>query len=179
MRKKTVTAAVISLWVLSLAWLLFLVWLSSQNGTATAHTSMRLTKFIVRLFGLPAGRLYRVDHLLRTLAHYVGFFLLGGLFAFTARATWPTRKHRVAFTAAGCCLVAVLDEMKKGFIAGRHPSWPEAGLNVAGVLCGAAAALGILWAVKKYQTTRRHAAPAPDGVSGVARGRKNGEGQPI
>ena len=41
-------------------------------------------------------------------------------------------------------VLAVLDEVKKLFITGRHLSWPEAGLNAVGIVCGVLFSLWIL-----------------------------------
>jgi len=144
----------ILLWVLSLGWLAFLVLMSSQDGAETFSTSMRLARFVTRLFGIPAARLSQVNQFLRTLAHFAGFFILGGVVHISTRATWPNRGHRAVMVVVLCSVTAVLDEVKKVFITGRHLSWPEAGLNVLGVICGVAISMGILWFVV-YRKTRR------------------------
>lgn len=126
----------ILLWGLSLGWLAFLVWMSSQDGAETFSTSMRLARLVIRLFGIPAAHLAQVNQLLRTLAHFGGFFVLGAVVYITSRVTWPNRRHRAVLIVVLCSVIAVLDEVKKVFISGRHLSWPEAGLNVLGVICG-------------------------------------------
>jgi VanZ family protein len=110
--------------------------MSSQNGTQTAQTSLPLSRFVIWLLGLPGTALKPVDRHLRTLAHFAGFFVLGGAAYVSARVTWPGRRRRVAWIIALCGAAAVLDEVKKIFITGRHLSWPEAGLNLLGLLCG-------------------------------------------
>lgn len=144
----------ILLWVLSLGWLAFLVWMSSQDGAETFSTSMRLARFVIRLFGVPTARLSQVNQFLRTLAHFVGFFILGGVVHISTRVTWPNRRHRAVMVVVLCSVIAVLDEVKKVFITGRHLSWPEAGLNVLGIICGVVISLWILW-FAAYRKTRR------------------------
>jgi VanZ family protein len=142
------------LWILSISWLAFLVWMSSQNGPATTNTSMRLARFVVQLFGISATKLLRINQLFRTLAHFVGFFILGGVVHVSARMTWSNQRHRAVLIVVLCSVIAVLDEVKKVFISGRHLSWLEAGLNVLGVICGVAISLGILWLMARRKTRR-------------------------
>lgn len=144
----------ITVWLLSFIWLVFLVWMSSQDGEATANTSMRLANFIVRLFGIPVTKASEVDQLLRTLAHFIGFFILGCLVHISARLTWPDQRHGAILIVALCSAIAVLDEVKKVFITGRHLSWSEAGLNIVGVFCGVILSLGIQWFTARRKTRR-------------------------
>ena len=124
------------LWLFCLTWLAVLVWLSSQDGAATAETSIRIAKFLMRLWQIPAARLADVDSLLRTLAHFAGFLVLGCAAFVTVRLTWPKQRHSALWVIALCSPIAVLDEVKKIFIPGRHLSWAEAGLNILGVAVG-------------------------------------------
>ena len=135
----------ILLWVISLSWLVFLVWMSSQDGPDTLSTSMGLAHFVVWLFGISTAHLSYVNQLLRTLAHFAGFFILGSVVHFSVKLSWPNQRRSTVVVIALCSVIAVLDEMKKIFINGRHLSWLEAGINVLGVICGVAISLGILW----------------------------------
>jgi len=110
--------------------------MSSQIGPATAKTSMRLTTLIIRLLDISTTKKVLIDHLLRTLAHFIGFFILGVLSNSTARITFPNQKQKLILIFGICSLIALLDEIKKIYIVGRHLSWAEAGLNLLGVLCG-------------------------------------------
>lgn len=137
----------IFLWMFSLGWLTLLVCMSSQDGPTTLSTSMVLARFAMRLFGIAAAKLSQVNQMLRTLAHFIGFLILGGAVYLSVRVTWPCQRHLTVAAVVLCSVVAVLDELKKVFINGRHLSWAEAGLNVLGVICGVALSLGIrrLW----------------------------------
>jgi len=55
---------------------------------------------------------------------------------------------------AVCGAIAVLDEVKKLLIVGRHLSWPEAGLNVLGVCAGVAIAAGLCRLVRRKRARR-------------------------
>lgn len=125
------------LWIVFALWLLLMVWLSSEDGQATARTSRWLAATVLRVFGLPQSQLNPVDRTLRMLFHFAGFFVLSGLLYTASRPTLSSGRLLLALVVGSCSIVAVLDEVKKVFISGRHLSWPEAGLNILGVCCGA------------------------------------------
>lgn len=123
------------LWCLCIAWFILLVVLSSQDGAATARTSMIATDLIVNILNLPSSAISLVDWLLRFIAHFVCFFVLGITAALATKNTWHNRKAMIVLSAV-LVLVAVLDEVKKLMVIGRHLDWPEVGLNVASLLLG-------------------------------------------
>ena len=108
---------------------------------ATVHAGA--APAVVRLLGLPSAKLTQVDTLLRTLAHFGGFFVLGALAYSAARLTWPGVGRIGLYVFLACGAMAMLDEVKKVFIPGRHLSWSEAGLNALGALCGVLVVWGI------------------------------------
>ena len=132
------------LWILCCSWLVFLLWMSSEDGVSTAYTSHQLSQLILKLFHLPQNQLSQVDQTIRTLAHFVGFFVMGGLSYIASKATWAESKCLVIKVITAGAVLAVLDEVKKLFITGRHLSWPEAGLNAVGIVCGVLFSLWIL-----------------------------------
>jgi VanZ family protein len=145
--------------MLCIGWLLLLFWLSSQDGQSTAQTSMGFTTFVAWLFSISPSMLSRLDHLLRSAAHFAGFFILSGLAYMAARVTWPGRTHAASAVLAICIGFAVLDEVVKILIPGRHLSWPEVGLNVLGIFCGALLSRGILWLAVRWKTQRDSTLP--------------------
>lgn len=96
---------------------------------------------MLHLFQLPAQRLAQTDRALRTLAHLLGFFVLGGLLYAALIPIWAGVGERFSKALVIGATFAVLDEIKKIAIAGRHLSWLEAGLNVLGAVCGTLVAL--------------------------------------
>ena len=132
------------LWILCCSWLVFLLWLSSEDGVSTAYTSRQLSQLILQLLHLSKKQLSQVDQVIRTLAHFVGFFFMGGLSYIASKATWAESKCLVIKVITAGAVLAVLDEVKKLFITGRHLSWPEAGLNAVGIVCGVLFSLWIL-----------------------------------
>ena len=142
------------LWILCCSWLVFLLWLSSEDGVSTAYTSRQLSQLILKLFHLPQNQLSQVDQVIRTLAHFVGFFVMGGLSYTASKATWEESKCLIFKVITAGAVLAVLDEVKKLFITGRHLSWPEAGLNAVGIVCGVLFLCGIRWLIARVKTKR-------------------------
>ena len=105
----------------------------------------------MQLFGTSTATLSRVNQLLRIMAHFVGFLILGGVVSITAQMTWPNQRYNAVMVVVLCSVIAVLDEVKKIFISGRHLSWPEAGLNVLGIICGVSLSLVILWLAERRE----------------------------
>lgn len=147
--------AKIILWILCFLWLVVLFWLSSEDGASTAQTSRFLSQWIVWLLQLPSKQLTQVDAKLRILAHFVGFFILGNLAATASKVTWKESKGLVLKVVAVGMMLAVLDEVKKLFITGRHLSWPEAGLNALGVVCGVLLSIWFLWRIDTVKKRTR------------------------
>lgn len=124
--------------VLSILWLVLAVFLSLQNGSGTGELSRSLTRWLVDLlscFGLNLD--FTTFHVfLRIAAHFIVFFVLGMLFAWSLNAWGATRIWHVLLTLAVVTAIAVLVEVGKLWIPGRHLQWNEALLNVIGAWCG-------------------------------------------
>lgn len=123
-------------WLSALLWLLFLARLSSENGIATTKTSMGLTTFVVMLLHISPEQIPQINLLLRMLAHVIGFFILGYSVYIAGWTTWPYRKDEIIVSVSICGILAVLDEVKKLFISGRHLGWLDMELNITGALLG-------------------------------------------
>ena len=140
-------------WGLIFIWSTLLMWLSSENGMATNQTSMRLAAMIVQWFGIAAEQVPAVNRLLRTLAHFVVFFILGGAVYCVAWVTQPYQKGAALPSFVICMILAVIDEAKKIFITGRHLSWEEMGLNCIGAAVGIYLTLCCIWISTRWVKT--------------------------
>ncbi len=112
-------------YILLFLWLLFMTYLSHQDGVHTAVFSRRLAE---QLGGkADAEKINRINGKLRRFAHVFVFFVLTVLcgVAFD-RYIW--------IVAVG--LWAWADEATKPWIEGRHFSWYDVGLNLIGVGIG-------------------------------------------
>ena len=144
----------LGIWAGSLAWMIFLFWLSSENGEATTRTSRALAVFLLPLLRLSPEHLLPLEAALRSAAHFVGFFILGLLAYAAVRLTWKQAKGAALWAIGVCSALGIADEVKKLWIAGRHLHWEEAGLNVLGACCGVALC-GMLFALGKAIRKKR------------------------
>ncbi len=142
------------MWMLCFLWVILLLCLSSEDGPAPREPAGGCGPR-----GAAAGpanaKLTQVDTLLRTLAHFGGFFVLGALAYSAARLTWPGVGRIGLYVFLACGAMAMLDEVKKVFIPGRHLSWSEAGLIALGALCGVLVVWGIFWLVGRCKAKAR------------------------
>lgn len=87
------------------------------------------------LWFLPEGEatLGTGEGILRKTAHFLEFFLLGGLLCWLFGML---RKKRWAFVLPSLgsgCLTACIDETLQCFVPGRSPGWKDVGIDLAGV----------------------------------------------
>ena len=144
MKHKIITGI---LWLAAMGWMGFCLFLSWQPGEDTVRFSTGIVRFLLDLLGhiglTPDPEKFHMA--LRLTAHFGVFFLAGLLFDAALGTTLPptARGNNVTFfvTAPVYSACAVLAEVVKIKIPGRHLQWNEAMLNVAGVLCGA----GVMW----------------------------------
>lgn len=124
--------------ILSALWLALAVFLSLQNGSGTGALSEGLTKWLVdglNRIGLNLN--FTTFHaFLRIAAHFIVFFVLGVLFAWSLNVWGAIRIWHVLATLVVVTAIAVLVEVGKLWIPGRHLQWNEALLNVIGAWCG-------------------------------------------
>lgn len=125
--------------ILLLVWIALILFLSFQKGPDTANTSFTFTRDILRIFmGEEPGyeTLMLWDSHFRLAAHFVLFFLYGMISVLVVKEYG--KKFFGAFMAGSIsgCLLAVLSEVGKIPISGRHCDLSEMGLNLVGVCAG-------------------------------------------
>ena len=139
-------------------WMLLATVLSRQTGEETAQLSGGISAWLASLLeGIGIAVDPEALHLLlRKAAHVAVFLVLGFLagraFHLTFRGRW------VAAAAAAVCLAtAVLDEVQKLSVPGRHCHWDDAALNAACALAGLALERLICSGIQKKKTNREDA----------------------
>lgn len=157
------------IWLAVLVWLGMLLYLSFQTGEGTAETSGRLAVLVSSILStLGIETSYAVLHgILRTAAHIVVFLIFGGLLeaavSKTIKATirkpgrfekiemaeriWKV--HGLPAVMLICVGIAILSEVLKIYIPGRHLDWPEVGLNIAGAWLGCSGMYVVEWLCEK------------------------------
>lgn len=127
---------------LTIAFILYtalILFLSFQQGGDTADTSMRFTKFILGLFvegDIPYDVLEYWHMTFRLLAHPVLFGIYSVLVMSITMECTKKRWIGVVLSGISGVLLAVLTEVGKYNIPGRHFDLEEMWLNVAGVIGG-------------------------------------------
>ena len=105
---------------------------------------------VMRLLGFEVD-ITIIHTLLRKLAHPAVFFVAGVLLCCSVARSLPPGPRRAAVTCAvaalGVSALAVIAEVGKLWIPGRHLQWDETLLDVLGALCGSVVA----WAVHRLQ----------------------------
>ena len=135
------------LWAAAVFWLILCFYLSWQTGEATGKLSQKLSKFLIDILArvgiTPDPHQFHAN--LRLFAHFGVFFVTGILLACAMAATFPQSNRLVLFSISTvlCAIIAVLSEVGKLNIPGRHLTWSEAGLNVLGAVCGIVAVIVI------------------------------------
>ena len=128
-------------WSLTLGWLPLCLFLSWQTGEGTGRLSLTIVRFLLKLLAMigitPEEAAFHM--LLRKCAHFGVFFIAGILFCGATETLWELRPVR-GWTRLLCgmavTLLALLADVPKIWIPGRHLQWSESCLNAAGALAG-------------------------------------------
>ena len=121
----------IALIVLDLLWVAFILLRSLKNDNQSNQESNFFLDLLLRVFpgiGEDLGLWVKV---IRKLAHFTEFFLLGGLLWWTCRLAW---RRMLWQPFAGGAVVACIDEMIQRFVPGRSGQLKDVAIDCAGVL---------------------------------------------
>lgn len=133
------------LWLLTGFWLAFCLYLSWQTGTETTGLSWKIARVLLKALGAVglAPDPQRFHMSLRLFAHFGVFLITGILFAGALEVSLPGKEYKninvFLLGSSTCAFIAVLAEVGKLAVPGRHLTWSEAGLNVLGAVVGVAA----------------------------------------
>ena len=145
----------IGMWIITASYIGLIFFLSLQNGQDTTDLSLGLSgdfnEFLMKLGIMVSGD--QLHLWLRTTAHVLEFLGLGLLTETAVQVTLfyagpKGSKNRNAWLLQSlalviCICVAVLSEVLKLYIPGRHLHWNEAWLNIVYVLLGGAVAYAV------------------------------------
>ena len=137
---------VLSVAIIVTALMIFLF--SAQSGEASGTLSGRIAAWIVGLFVAdpPMALLEWVGFLIRKLAHFSEYALLGGLICAYREARPYRRRGAWGFTT----LYAISDEIHQMFVDGRGPAVADVLIDSA----GAAAGVMAVWLASRHWSKR-------------------------
>ncbi|MDR1753878.1 MAG: VanZ family protein [Eubacterium sp.] len=149
--RKSYLGVLIVFWSFTFGWLCLAWFLSSQTGEASGRLSSQLAAAISRLFGLAPDNVNKIESVLRTAAHFGVFCILSVLATISSTKTFRKHNHAWLWPLPVNISVAVIDEIRKSAIPGRHTSYGEAMINVLGCVSGALA----VWLAARFLTRRK------------------------
>lgn len=142
-----------AVWSAACLWMMTVCFLSFQRGEDTSALGMGMTEILIRWLPF-LGEKFGVEELhalLRKIAHVGAFFVLGVTVELSAEMSARVldmghrKLSRIAFLL--CTIVAVMTEVLKVGIPGRHLDWGEALLNFASVCLG----IGSILLMSRYR----------------------------
>lgn len=156
MKKKKIAKIVLRV-LLSLSLVAFVVWIFSNSlrvATDSAAQSQSVTQKIQDLFKVIAPGSFiatatgedfdLLEDIIRVLAHFAEFALLGALCVWNYRAYTKDKRWMFLPFLVGT-LVSVVDEILQYFTPGRAFEWLDVGIDLGGVLVGGLFAFFTLW----------------------------------
>lgn len=117
--------------------MLSLMFYLSSDRFSVEHTQGMVERILAGFLpAASADTLAYINHLLRKLAHFFGYGLLGGLLfrAFRGGNTVPWRMAWVVYSSLVVIAWAALDELRQTFSPVRHGSFSDVLLDTAGGL---------------------------------------------
>lgn len=146
--------------LLSILWMAVIFMFSAQTGEESDAQSGFLTNLICKLipFQLSEGGIDNLTLIIRKMAHFTEYAILGVLYFNTAHYFMAYRKNEkniyggngraackaVAFTTALCMLYAMSDEFHQSFTDGRSPALRDVIIDMCGGFAGSMLALLII-----------------------------------
>ena len=133
------------LWILCCVWMTVIFLFSSQNGEESAKLSGGITEEVVKIVvddyeKLSASEqtacLNRASFLVRKLAHFSEFALLGFLFFLLVKSYKKSNRAAMLIACISGTLYAVTDELHQFLSDGRSPQVFDVCIDSAGVLSG-------------------------------------------
>ena len=137
--------------LITVVWMGFIFYMSSQNAEVSDETSGRAVRLAEKIFfsdwyDLPeedyAARHHSLTYLVRKMAHFTEYMILGALLSMvflTCRIRW---KFRFLWSFLIGALYAFSDEFHQMFVAGRSMEAFDVLIDSSGVIVGIFAALG-------------------------------------
>ena len=139
-------------WIWLLVGVLLFIW---GNSLLSAETSGSMSGWLHDALKaiLPEGMVSGGDRLLRKLAHFTEFALLGAVLLRLLHGKVETLPGAWLLSLGCGCAAACLDELLQHFSPGRAPRFGDVCIDAAGVLTGTALYLAICF-IRKSKTIK-------------------------
>ena len=164
MKRRRLTVLRIVLTVLSAAALVFIFYNSSLDAVESSEQSGTMLGGInafLRSLGIP---IELSDHFIRKTAHFVEYFVLGGLFSLTAFAYVRTRSRMLMIALPLGAAAAVTDELIQLGSAGRSCEVADMALDFCAVLTASLIVTLILYLIDRHK--KKKAETQREGIQG-------------
>ena len=150
MQKKRRSRATVLLWLAAIAWVAVLFFFSGQTGAESGALSMRVTRFLLRIFPWLPWTAEALNPVLRKLAHF-GIFAVEGLLLTSAVLTTLRRRPAlgVVLACAVCAGMAALNHNHQSFMDGRSCELRDVLIDSGGAAAGALVASLVVLLVRR------------------------------
>ena len=145
---------------LTLCTMAMIFYFSSENGKESGAASEGVTAFLVRLFSgkemseLSEKALATISLVIRKLAHFSEFFLLGVFSGGFIRSYKMKKWLHFALPSAFCLAYAAFDGCHQLFVSGRSGSVRDVMIDFSGSLAAGLALMLIAHIIKKKNTSK-------------------------
>ena len=146
-------------WIAAAVWCGVLFFFSGQTGAESSELSLRVTRFVLRVFPFLPYTVAELNPILRDIAHF-GIFAVEGFFLGAAMMTLlPRRAVGGLLSVLICAVVAVLNEYHQSFTEGRACEVKDMLIDSGGALTGVLFAALILALAFRIARRRKRACP--------------------
>ena len=130
-------------WILSAAVMAIVFWLSSN----TAYDSAQQSGWLMELIKKIISGTFLTEHIIRKIAHFTEFALLGFLFNFSFLFTYGKPKRIISLSLTS--LYALTDEIHQIFVEGRSCQFIDWVIDTCGAAAGLLAFAVLMWIINK------------------------------
>ncbi|MCI8394412.1 MAG: VanZ family protein [Bacilli bacterium] len=138
-------------WILFFGWLGLIFSFSAQQGSDSLELSNRFAIWMKQFFSTFAWIPFDWEFLVRKLAHFGLYFVLGAFAYWVSPEESKNRKRRIFCAFLLCILYAAFDECHQLFVAGRDGKIMDVFLDGAGSFFG----ILIAYFIKRFLISRK------------------------
>ena len=149
--------SVVLAWVFVIAWMTIIFLFSADDGDISSYKTNQLLLILLDRFRfIFSEALLENTLLIRKLAHFFEFFVLGLLAANAFLVTLGPGKLRIAsYSFTLCTVYAVTDELHQIFVPGRVASVWDVLIDAGGATLGILLFIAVLWLVNLIRERRK------------------------